>query len=108
MGHPDDDDKTVYLEYHNAEIRKRDARIAELERELAAGDALVLGAMYLIERWGYTPLWLGVAERWLSKRPGLPAEGPGKCKREGCNEPLPYPGAVYCGAACCALAEAGE
>lgn len=34
MGHPDDDDKTVYLEYHRDEVKWRDARIAELDEKL--------------------------------------------------------------------------
>ncbi len=33
-------------------------------------------------------------------------EGPAACKR--CGEPVAYDGAVYCGAACCALDEASR
>lgn len=30
-----------------------------------------------------------------------------RCARKGCTNPVAYPGAIYCGAACTALAEAG-
>jgi hypothetical protein len=31
-----------------------------------------------------------------------------ECERAGCDRRVAYPGAIYCGAACSALAEAGE
>lgn len=99
------------------EIRKRDARIAELERQLKHADSCrAATAKITAERDEAVKLLAKGPPHtyrqkcdWIDERTGFFERiGAGKCKREGCNEPLAYPGAVYCGAACCALAEAGE
>lgn len=58
MGFSDDDDKTVYLDYHRDEIAKRDQRIAELEHDLAKATTFLEDALALADQWTNRK-WLG-------------------------------------------------
>lgn len=66
MGHPDDDDRTVYLEYHEAEIRERDALIAAYRERVKQATDILEEALCLADEWT-NARWLKDVENWLTR-----------------------------------------
>jgi len=71
MGHPDDDDKLVYLDYHNEEIGKLEKRAEELAGKLVDAKCKLLDAETLLEiavgqaSDTTNPMWLNEVQQWL-------------------------------------------